>query len=294
MDSGRDLFGDHLWGQIWVHSSWWWRLHRAFEDSLFLVSQLIKIETWRCRVRGWGLILGLWPWICCSCKATSVLDFCLWSYSKVLSKCSAVVTSSVKLVTSQPIFCLFINPWVSGDKTFTNSAARAGWVASFLVWNLECCTERASFQTGFRSLSDSSFFCSPVWIIDRSMWAGETLGMAFKRSVAELSAFSSAWGDSIEDWTSNIIFRVLLPCFLHPFLGFTSSYQHVHKLSIKIWWPRVSDPNNDFLRSLRNFRGSSLCLGNSLAMAFSLAFDQGVKDTWRGSPATTGGFYLKR
>ena len=53
-----------------------------------------------------SVILGAWPWSCCSCEVSNLADFCLWSFSKVLSKCLAVVTSSVRLVASHPIFCL--------------------------------------------------------------------------------------------------------------------------------------------------------------------------------------------
>lgn len=53
-----------------------------------------------------SVVLGAWPWSCRSCEISNLEDFCLWSFSKVLSKCLAVVTSSVRLVASHPISCL--------------------------------------------------------------------------------------------------------------------------------------------------------------------------------------------
>ena len=79
-----------------------------------------------------GVLLGFWSWSCCSCKAYSLVT-CLWSCSKVLSKCSAVVMSSVRPVASHPIFCLFIRPLILEDNLFTNRAARAGCVTSCIV-----------------------------------------------------------------------------------------------------------------------------------------------------------------
>jgi len=58
-------------------------------------------------VGGPGIIFGHWSWICCSVKANSWADFCSLSYSKLLSKCSALVMSSVKPVASHPVFRLF-------------------------------------------------------------------------------------------------------------------------------------------------------------------------------------------
>ena len=56
---------------------------------------------------GPGIIFGRWSWTCCSVKVNSWADVCSLSYSKVLSKCSALVMSSVKAVASHPVFCLF-------------------------------------------------------------------------------------------------------------------------------------------------------------------------------------------
>ena len=56
---------------------------------------------------GPGIIFGHSSWTCCRVKANSWADFCALSYSKVLSKCSALVMSSVKPVASHPVFCLF-------------------------------------------------------------------------------------------------------------------------------------------------------------------------------------------
>ena len=60
-----------------------------------------------CTVGGPGIIFGHSSWTCCSVKANSWADFCWLSYSKVLSKCSALVMSSVKPVASHPVFCRF-------------------------------------------------------------------------------------------------------------------------------------------------------------------------------------------
>lgn len=50
-----------------------------------------------------------------------------WTFvSKFFLKCPAIVLSSVRLVASHPIFCLFMNPLISGNTPFTNRAARAG------------------------------------------------------------------------------------------------------------------------------------------------------------------------
>ena len=47
--------------------------------------------------------------------------------------CSAIVRSSVRLVASHLIFCLFINPLISGDNPFTKWAARVDWVTLFII-----------------------------------------------------------------------------------------------------------------------------------------------------------------
>ena len=60
-----------------------------------------------CIVGGPGIIFGHWSWTCYSVKVNSRADVCSLSYSKVLSKCSALVMSSVKAVASHPVFCPF-------------------------------------------------------------------------------------------------------------------------------------------------------------------------------------------
>ena len=80
-------------------------------------------------------MLGLWPWSFCSCKANNLENFCLWSCSKVVSKCSAMVAGSIRLVVSHPIFCLFINALIiSGDNLFANRAAKSRLSDSF-IWD---------------------------------------------------------------------------------------------------------------------------------------------------------------
>ena len=47
-------------------------------------------------------------------------------------------------MASHPIFCLFLNPLISGDNPFTQRAARASGATSFTGWNLERWRKRAS------------------------------------------------------------------------------------------------------------------------------------------------------
>ena len=60
-----------------------------------------------CIVGGPDIIFGHWSWTCYSVNVNSRADVCSLSYSKVLSKCSALVMSSVKAVASHPVFCPF-------------------------------------------------------------------------------------------------------------------------------------------------------------------------------------------
>ena len=78
-------------------------------------------------------------------------------------------------------------------------------------------------------------------------------------------------------------------------LGFTRSYEHMHKL-IKFWHPRIVGPDYEskFIKTkTKTFWGSSIGLGNFLTMILSSVFDQGEKDTWGGLSATSGIFILK-
>lgn len=153
-------------GAIWVNVE---GLHRASEDSLFLsvpVDYKWDIHPWPSTlmvdptegaVLDVCVLLGLWPWSCCSSKASSWAAFWVLSCPKALSKCSAMVTSSVRPVASQPIFCLYINPLISGYNPFTNRAARAGWAASFTIWNPVCYRKRISSQA-LKSITSYLFF----------------------------------------------------------------------------------------------------------------------------------------
>ena len=74
-------------------------------------------------------VLGLCPWSCCGCKAHGLVNFCLWSHFKVLSKCSAVVMTVSQTGGFPSYFlCFFINLPISRDNPFVNRAARAGCV----------------------------------------------------------------------------------------------------------------------------------------------------------------------
>ena len=110
-------------------------LHKTFEDNLFPsvpVDYFQDIGPWASVL--WvdpqeGIILALWSWGCCNCKTNNLENFCLWSYSKVVSKCSAVVIGSISLVVSYPLFCVFIHRRYSVSKW----ATRAGQVT--ITWN---------------------------------------------------------------------------------------------------------------------------------------------------------------
>ena len=94
----------------------WKDLHKTFEENFFPVSQGITHEAAALdehvdhgppgEHNTPSVIIGAWPWSCHSCEVSSLGDFCLWSFSKVPSKCLAAVTSSVRQVASHPIFCL--------------------------------------------------------------------------------------------------------------------------------------------------------------------------------------------
>lgn len=102
-------------------------LHRVLEDNLFFsvpVDHKWHIDFWASVLmmipqEVLGVILDLWPWGCGSYKAISLVDFCLWSHSRVSSKLSGIVTSLVRLVKDQTLFCesflaedLKHHPWV--------------------------------------------------------------------------------------------------------------------------------------------------------------------------------------
>lgn len=145
----------------------WKDLHKTFEENIFPLSQVITNETlthgpafwwWTPSILQWRtpgyyfrfLALG---WL--------QLDGPLFT---ILSKCSAIVTSPVRPRASHRFFLPFIKPLTSRDNPFTNKAARAGWVSSFIVWNPECHRKRSS-RWALKSATDLSSFCLHVWPI---------------------------------------------------------------------------------------------------------------------------------
>lgn len=78
-----------------------------------------------CKLGGRCVILGLWPCSYCSCKAVSLVDFCLQSCPRVLSECSTIV--------SHLIFCLFFQS--TNLSPLTKRATRKGSLALFILWS---------------------------------------------------------------------------------------------------------------------------------------------------------------
>ena len=168
-------FAWRLGGQSLIQYPSWLQIKHGSLDQHFDGDPL---EVWN--VVGPGVILGLWPWSYCRCKANSFDSFFLnlWSCSKVLSKCSTPTMSSVRPVGLPSFFFfLFINPLISEEHPFTNRADTAN--LNLFVWNLE--PQQEHLPMGFKkTLTDSSFFCLHVWLIHQSVQAGKIVRMAFK------------------------------------------------------------------------------------------------------------------
>lgn len=86
-----------LWG-IWAVLR---NLYRTHKDNFFSIAPIDynwDTELWvsffddgpfrECNMARLGIIWGLWPW---SCKTISLIDPCLWSWSKVLSNSSGLI-----------------------------------------------------------------------------------------------------------------------------------------------------------------------------------------------------------
>lgn len=94
--------------------------------------------------------------------------------------CSAIVRSlvrsSVRLMVSHLIFCLFINPLILEHNPFTKRGARVDWVTLFIVWKLQL-PQKKCFKFCHRFMF---FFLLQVCIIDQSVCTGKTVGMVYK------------------------------------------------------------------------------------------------------------------
>lgn len=101
---------------------------------------------------------------------------------------------------------------------YKKKANTVGRVTSFIVWYLKCHRKRASKQTYSLPQIQSLF----VYLKNRPiMQAENTLGLAYKRSLAILKTFSGPWGDHNEDqisWISSSRF-----CHFIPYIHFGAS-----------------------------------------------------------------------
>lgn len=118
-------------------------------------------------VGGPGVILGLWPWNYCICKANILSCLCdlVPKFFQSVQPWSWVQSNwclpSYFILWCVFLFCfvphpLFINPLILGDNLFIIWAARAGWVM-YLMWTLECHRKNAS-KWALKSGTNSSTF----------------------------------------------------------------------------------------------------------------------------------------
>ena len=128
-----------FWGQSFFQCSSWLQLRHRSLDQCFDDGPLGNAVQ-KAYVLFWVSGLGS----CCSCRAISLVDFCLRSCSRVLLKRSSIVMSLVRPMASHPIFCIFIDLLISGDNPFTRRASRAAWVTLPIFWNPGCQKKRAS------------------------------------------------------------------------------------------------------------------------------------------------------
>lgn len=190
--------------------------------------------------------------------------------------------SSVRGLSSHPIFCLFINPLISGYNPFTKRTATASLVTLFIVGNLEYHQKRTS-KWALKSAIHSSFFCLCVWIINQLISKGRKNprnGLE-KFSCYFVSSFWSVRGGTLKIKDLKYPPQGFAILFLASIFGLPQVLP-ICALAVTNLTARVRGPNNYskfFKNKQTNFWGSSLELGNSWTLTLSSVFDQRVKYT---------------
>lgn len=161
-----------------------------------------------CAVRRPGCYFGSLAWSCGSYKAISLTDLCLQSCSKILSKCSAVVTDSIRL-WPPILFSAFCPIYQSQELIHLQRGQpeQAGWPYLLCgIWTLW----KESFQTGSKVCRKFNFL---LWVCsnNRPISMRKPRGMACKRSVTFFKPFQV---EDLEDYFGG--FAILLSAQASP------------------------------------------------------------------------------